>query len=109
MAVWTPVTVVPTSLATVAIETFITELSSVIRNCPDASVRSTTPVAVGPRACAVSVIVALPARPGHDRGGYPLPRAIPPSLGRRCRGHARVLRIHRLPGGGLVAERPSGA
>src|SRR5215204_3873938 len=37
-----PVTVVPTSLATVAIDTFMTELSSVIRNWPVASVRSTT-------------------------------------------------------------------
>src|SRR5215218_8841823 len=36
-----PVTVVPTSLATVAIDTFITELSSVIRNWPDASVSRT--------------------------------------------------------------------
>ena len=36
-----PVTVVPTSSATVAIDTFITELSSVIRNCPAASVRRT--------------------------------------------------------------------
>ena len=32
MAVWIPVTVVSRSAATVAIETFITELSSVIRN-----------------------------------------------------------------------------
>src|SRR5215467_5095968 len=45
IAVWIPVTVVPTSLATVAIDTFMTELSSVIRNCADASVSSTTPVA----------------------------------------------------------------
>ncbi len=37
-----PVTVVPTSSATVAIATFITELSSVIKNCPAASVDSTT-------------------------------------------------------------------
>ena len=37
-----PVTVVPTSFATVAMETFITELSSVIRNWPDASVSSTS-------------------------------------------------------------------
>src|SRR5690348_13690567 len=35
-----PLTVVPTSFATVAIETFMTALSSVIRNCPAASVRS---------------------------------------------------------------------
>src|SRR5271170_3315861 len=37
-----PVTVVPTSSATVAIETFITELSSAIRNCPAASVSRIT-------------------------------------------------------------------
>ena len=46
IAVWIPVTVVPTSLATVAIDTFITELSSVIRNCPAASVARTVPAAV---------------------------------------------------------------
>src|SRR6476659_4326444 len=39
-----PVTVVPTSLATVAIATFMTELSRVIRNWPDARVSRTTPV-----------------------------------------------------------------
>src|SRR6478672_199516 len=38
-----PVTVVPTSCATVAIDTFITELSSVIRNWPAASVSKTIP------------------------------------------------------------------
>ena len=38
-----PITVVPTSLATVAIDTFMTELSSVIRNCPEASVSRTIP------------------------------------------------------------------
>ena len=32
IAVWMPVIVVPRSAATVAIDTFITELSSVIRN-----------------------------------------------------------------------------
>src|SRR5262245_44511872 len=41
IAPWMPVTVVPTSLATVAIETFITELSSVMRNWPAASVNRT--------------------------------------------------------------------
>ena len=45
IAVWIPVTVVPTSLATVAIDTFMTELSSVIRNCAEASVSSTIPAA----------------------------------------------------------------
>src|SRR5436305_6040871 len=38
-----PVTVVPTSFATVAIDTFITELSSVMRNWPAASVMRTSP------------------------------------------------------------------
>jgi hypothetical protein len=49
-----PVTVVPTSLATVAIDTFMTELSSVIRNCAEASVSSTVPAAAtAPRAPSV--------------------------------------------------------
>ena len=41
MAVWMPVTVVPTSWATVAMETFMTELSSVMTNWPVASTKST--------------------------------------------------------------------
>src|SRR5918995_2800700 len=44
MAVWMPVTVVPTSLATVAMDTFMTELSRVIRNWPAARVSRTSPV-----------------------------------------------------------------
>src|SRR3954471_12583715 len=57
IAVWMPVTVVPTSSATVAIATFITELSNVMRNWPAASVIRT----VGP-ACATSarVLVSIP-------------------------------------------------
>ena len=46
IAVWIPVTVVPTSLATVAIDTFITELSSIMRNWPAQSVRRTIPAAL---------------------------------------------------------------
>src|SRR5947207_3903598 len=46
MAVWMPVTVVPTSLATVAIDTFITDVSSVMRNWADASVSRISPPAV---------------------------------------------------------------
>ena len=42
IAPWIPVTVVPTSFATVAMETFITELSNVIRNWPAASVSRTS-------------------------------------------------------------------
>ena len=52
IAVWIPVTVVPTSLATVAIDTFMTELSSVIRNCAEASVTSTIPVPAAARSLA---------------------------------------------------------
>ena len=44
IAVWIPVTVVPRSSATVAIATFMTELSSIIRNCPADSVSRTSPV-----------------------------------------------------------------
>jgi hypothetical protein len=54
IAVWIPVTVVPTSLATVAIDTFMTELSSVIKNCAEASVSSTTPAAPAAPAAAPS-------------------------------------------------------
>ena len=43
-----PVTVVPTSSATVAIDTFMTELSRVMRNWPAASVISTMPAALAP-------------------------------------------------------------
>src|SRR6266540_375151 len=42
IAPWIPVTVVPTSFATVAIETFMTELSRVIRNWPAARVSRTS-------------------------------------------------------------------
>src|SRR5436305_14610498 len=56
MAVWIPVTVVPTSLATVAIDTFITDVSSVMTNWPTASVRSTIPAALVLRS-AVSALI----------------------------------------------------
>ncbi len=45
IGVWIPVPVVPTSSATSAIETFITELSSVIRTWPDSNVNRTRPAA----------------------------------------------------------------
>ena len=59
IAVWMPVTVVPTSLATVAIDTFITDVSSVIRNCAEASVRSTTEAAL-------AAVSALPVAASVD-------------------------------------------
>src|SRR3954469_15998698 len=71
IAVWIPVTVVPTSCATVAIDTFITELSSVIRNWPAASVSRTMLV---PLAAAAVVAVSVFTR-----------RMLPVSSGRRVR------------------------
>jgi hypothetical protein len=48
MALWIPVTVVWRSWATVAIETFMTELSRAIRNWPAARVNRTTLAAFAP-------------------------------------------------------------
>jgi hypothetical protein len=61
-----PVTVVPTSLATVAIETFMTELSSVIRNWPAARVSKTTVAPPAGLAGAISAVKAFdsPRSPG---------------------------------------------
>ena len=67
MASWIPVTVVPTSLATVAMETFMTELSRVMRNCADARVNSTMLL---PERCSASVsgIGAFLCLVGGDAG-----------------------------------------
>ena len=54
MALWIPVTVVWRSLATVAIDTFMTEVSSAIRNWPAHSVRRTADPAWAARAVFVS-------------------------------------------------------
>ncbi len=55
IAVWIPVIVVSRSSATVAIDTFITELSSIIRNCPAHSVSRTIPAApAAPLRCSVT-------------------------------------------------------
>src|SRR4051794_31733259 len=63
-----PVTVVPRSLATVAIAVFITVVSRAITNCPAPSVSRTVPVAPAP-CFPVSVIVAsLTVRALADRG-----------------------------------------
>src|SRR4029453_13789447 len=75
MAVWMPVTVVPTSLATVAMDTFMTELSRVIRNCPAAKVTRTSPVplagASGARVLTASASLLSPShlRSAHTLGG----------------------------------------
>src|SRR5262245_46894454 len=62
IAVWIPVTVVPTSLATVAIDTFITDVSSAMRNCAEARVKSTTDAAP-------AALSALTVADGLDTGG----------------------------------------
>src|SRR4051794_17218272 len=66
-----PVTVVPMSAATSAIDTFITDVSSVIRNCAAASTKSTKPALVaadgGVAGTSVSVTGALLSRPNHDQ------------------------------------------
>jgi hypothetical protein len=65
IAPWMPVTVVPTSLATVAIDTFITELSKVIRNWPAARVNRTIcdPCLAVPAATVTPSSRQDPARP----------------------------------------------
>src|SRR3954453_13932536 len=71
IAPWIPVTVVPTSFATVAIDTFITELSSVIRNCADASVRRTS--RARPARSAVAVVAAEAVTASFCDRARPLP------------------------------------
>src|SRR5436190_23963135 len=72
IAPWIPVTVVPTSSATVAIETFITDVSSVIRNCPAASVSRTTDAALALADGAAAAVVIRRSSPSQavdgDRG-----------------------------------------
>src|SRR5438067_5872323 len=63
IAPWIPVTVVPTSFATVAIDTFMTELSRVIRNCPVASVSNTS---VAPLARVDGAVPAAAASVGPE-------------------------------------------
>ena len=69
MAIWMPDTVVPTSLATVAMDTFMTELSRVIRNCPAARVSRTSPVPLA-GASGVRVLTAsasISSQPHHPQ------------------------------------------
>src|SRR6478735_393179 len=58
MAVWMPVIVVSRSLATVAIDTFMTELSRVMRNWAVANVMSTAPAAAVAAVLAVLGVLA---------------------------------------------------
>ena len=63
IAPWIPVTVVPTSSATVAIETFITDVSSAIRNCPEASMSRTRPLPAARAALGTLSAVIAPTYP----------------------------------------------
>src|SRR5436190_2900815 len=116
MAVWMPVTVVPTSFATVAIDTFITDVSSIIRNWPAHSVRRTKPAAAVFRSAAVVVTpwpscCRSPALSGGERSALQLIELglvdrtrIQQSLGVRdlrrravgCRDRPDVIVDHRL-------------
>ena len=69
IAVWIPVTVVPTSLATVAMDTFITELSSVITNWPAARVSRTNPLPAATAAAAGSEVATVSLMPGDAAYG----------------------------------------
>jgi hypothetical protein len=70
IAVWMPATVVPTSLATVAIDTFITELSSVMRNCADANVSRIIPDVCPARS--VVTVTEAPPHPPSDQAMCPV-------------------------------------
>src|SRR5437868_2136797 len=101
MAVWIPVTVVPTSWATVAIDTFITELSSVMRNCAAASVSKTLPapfaaVVVAPTCSIRRMLPASAWRRVHQLGGHDqaLARGVPGIAGRQHERGIRGLRQH---------------
>src|SRR6476659_127539 len=87
MAVWMPVTEVPRSWATVAMDTFMTELSSAMRNWPEARVTRMAPeaapaTATGAGAVLFAIGVLLPSsRPhGVERGlGQARALALSPS------------------------------
>jgi hypothetical protein len=73
IAVWMPVTVVPVSAATCRIETFMTELSKVIRNWPEASTISTNPVPGAARRVSVAVTMCSQPNPPLPPGGCSYP------------------------------------
>ena len=68
MAVWMPVTVVPTSSATVAIETFMTELSSAMMNWPVASTKRTKPADAAATALPPCFAIVAPPPVAPDVG-----------------------------------------
>ena len=101
MAVWMPVIVVPRSLATVAMDTFITELSRVMRNWPAASVGRTRPAPVA-AARPMSSLVADTSGTVRDtmrRRPHPPQVAVRPDHGVGCvaEGNGRVAREVGVP------------
>ena len=74
MAVCTPVTVVPRSLATVAMDTFMTDVSRVMRNWPVASVNRMRPA---PALAAVAAELAPAAAAVDCLLMWSPPRAFP--------------------------------
>ena len=80
IAAWIPVTVVPTSSATVAIDTFMTDVSRIIRNWAAASVSSTdwAPLAVLGAEVAGAPLTPAPRDPRGLASSTPL-RAPPAS------------------------------
>jgi hypothetical protein len=82
IAVWIPVTSVPTSLATVAIAVFITVVSRAMTNCPAASVSRTNPVPLTRRSPATAAPTLRCARGAAGSPGHACRRGSP--------GHQRV-------------------
>ena len=78
IAVWMPVTVVPRSAATWRIETFMTELSRVIKNCPAASTPRTNPLPATRPGELVPLVIGVALVTGRDYGSrHPQGRHLP--------------------------------
>src|SRR4051794_21031083 len=89
IAVWMPVTVVPRSFATVAIDTFITDASRIMTNCAAARVTRTAFAAAAPPSVVPALVVSVI--------GIPLrPRCLPASSAQR-RKHLVDVEAQRRP------------
>ncbi len=99
MAVWMPETVVPRSLATDLIDTFITDVSRVIRNWPEARMRITTELAgrIPPSVPEPTSLGTLRAAPVADRPSGE-------ALGGRAIAGTYPLREGRAPSGRTATE-----
>ena len=92
IAVWMPVTVVPMSAATWRIETFMTELSRVIKNWPAASTPRTNPLPATRPGELVPLVIGVALVTGRDYGlRHPSGEASPgPGLATSLRPSAMV-------------------